>query len=179
MRKIIKVFCILVFLFLIGCEKTEIPSLSHAAKYMPLLQHLKCQPANFSVKEMSSDELLLQWMEEDDITGTWQLLLDFSAGDTVDYSCATITYSFNANGTVRVESNVKEWLNGQFEYSYYSDPFCPLCLPEPNVKPNLIIGENRHYCQVVKSWLTVFSCVELGEDRRNRGEVERILYKIN
>jgi hypothetical protein len=76
--------------------------------------------------------------------------------DAVDRSCNSVIYTFYANGTVTIESGIKEIPGSTFEYEYFNNgnPFCPTCLPAPDLTPNLIIGENKYYCQIAQSWLT-------------------------
>jgi hypothetical protein len=168
----------ILFLFLSGCEKWEVPVWSHAAKFRSLLSHLKCEDAKIAIKE---EEWELQ-TDRGSITGTWKLLLDFSAGDTIDRSCTSALYTFHADGTVTIESSIKEIPGGTFPYEYYNDPYCPVCLPSPNVRPNLVIGENEYFCQVSPSWLVTFfvNHWEDGEElRTTRGEFEKVFHKIN
>jgi hypothetical protein len=186
MKKILKVLCITVLLQpFAGCEKymegrkMGMPQWSYARQYLPLLRNLSCQRASIVVdddSEWTLDKLRLKGI----ITGRWKLLLDFSAGNTIDYSCKSVIYTFDADSTVMIESNVKEIPGGQFEYDYRSDPFCHVCLPGPDgVRPNLIIGENKSFCQVAEPWLIVFAVDYVGSDRGYRGKTERIFCKID
>jgi hypothetical protein len=168
------------FFFFSGCEKWEMPHWSYAAKYSSELSHLKCGGEDVSLKKEGYGT-----GSDDDIVGTWKLLLDFSAGDTIDRSCNSVIYTFHADGTVTIESGIKEIPGGTFEYEYfYDDPFCPLCLPSPDITPNLIIGENKYYCQIAQSWLTTifvkyYTDKTTGKEFKTYGEVEKILHKIN
>ena len=167
-------------------KKIELPTQSSAYKYLSRLNRLRCPSGKISTYD---DEFA--W-EKDDIVGTWKLLLDFNyfTGDTVDYSCKSVIYSFKADGTVTVSSNVKEIQDGQFGYDYYSDPFCPVCIPPFSPRPNLVIGSDNAYCEVVCSWLTEYfyqyavhdpkNDTDMNEDTlRLRSDVKRIYYKIN
>ncbi|MDR2118369.1 MAG: hypothetical protein LBP25_02375 [Tannerellaceae bacterium] len=161
-----------------GCEKWEVPVWSHAIKFTSLLKHLKCEDARISTVD---EEWNPEINKEISIVGTWKLLLDFSAGDTVDRSCTEVIYSFHADGTVTIESQIKEIASGTFEYSYSTDPYCPLCDPL-NPPPNLVIGENKYYCQLSPSWLVTFFVrywdVD-GEIRPGSGKFEKVFHRIN
>ncbi|MDR1197758.1 MAG: hypothetical protein LBK94_01925 [Prevotellaceae bacterium] len=160
-------------------EEFKMPEWSNAIGYISALQSLKCMDAQILVYDKDWHE----WTSETfslkgDIIGTWMLLMDCSKNDTIDYSCESIIYIFNANGIVTIKSNVKEIQSGQFEYAYYTDPFCPLC-DVVNPLPNLVIGTNKSFCQVADTWLTTFAVNYVGENGINRGEMERIFCKIN
>jgi hypothetical protein len=182
MKKLEKVFCAVILLLLLpGCEnkmeiKTGMPQWSMARQYLPALHQLKCLDAKISIDE---NDDWSDWMLKENITGTWKLLLDFNAGSTIDYSCKSITYTFDANGMVTIESNVKEIPGGRFEYENYEDPFNAFGYPGNFSKPNLVIGENESYCQIADPWMVTFSVKYYGENSRFRGEAERIFYKIN
>jgi hypothetical protein len=168
------------FFFFSGCEKEkwEISGWSYAARYSSQLNHLKCENAKISANEEDSGIGSTY-----NIVGVWKLLLDISTGDAEDRSCNSVIYAFHADSTVTIVSDLKEIPSGTFKYEYYSDPFCPLCDPPLNTPPNLIIGENEYYCQVVQSWLTTFFVkyrdVDGEEKTRARGEMEKIFHKIN
>jgi hypothetical protein len=152
-------------------EELKMPQWSNATGYLSTLQDLECMDAQISI---SDDE----WRSHSDITGTWMLLLDCSTEDIIDYSCESIIYTFDANGTVTIISSVNEIQSGQFEYDYYPDPYCPLC-DLINPLPNLVIGANKSFCQVANNWLTTFSVDNIGVDGRNRGKMEKIFRKID
>jgi hypothetical protein len=185
-KKTAKIFCAIVLLqAFAGCEreKMELTGLSHAIHYLSVLENLNCLPAKIKLAGLKDDYNLDDLWEDSKIEGTWKLLADVSTGDTIDYSCKSVTYTFHSNGTVTIKSNVEEIPGGEFEYNYYSDPYCFLCLPL-YPRPNLVIGESENYCQVLRSWLTTFSVIwKLNQGDtvpgKGRGEVERIYYKIN
>jgi hypothetical protein len=182
MKMLLKVLSLTaLFFFFSGCEKWDTPGWSYPARYSSELSHLKCENAGISTTE---EEYVTG--SDADIVGSWKLLLDFSAGDATDRSCNSIIYTFYANGTVTIESGIKEIPGGTFEYEYFNngDPFCPTCLPAPDLAPNLIIGENKYYCQIAQSWLTTifvryYKEQETGKEARTYGEVEKIFHKIN
>jgi hypothetical protein len=184
-KKTAKIFCMVVLLQAFArceSEKIELSEMSDAILYLPVLRNLNCLPAKIKTVGVK-DPYNLDLLEDEKIEGTWKLLVDFSTGDTIDYSCKTVTYSFRSNGTVTIESNAGEILGGEFEYSYNGYPYCLLC-DVNHAHPNLVIGESESYGQVIKSWLTTYS-VEWGlnqgdkEPGQVRGEVERIYYKID
>ncbi|MDR2810741.1 MAG: hypothetical protein LBB84_09360 [Tannerellaceae bacterium] len=127
---LIALFCVTVT----GCEYWEIPVWSHVIKFRSQLNQLKCEDAIASMKEEEWD---LAKESEASIVGTWKLLLDFSAGDTVDRSCTSAYYTFHADGTVEIESEIEEIASGTFAYEYYTDPYCPWCDPVLYPRPNL------------------------------------------
>ena len=153
-------------------EELHVPLWSHVYRYIPTIQDLKCLDA----KIIGDDEDYSR-EKEGTINGTWQLLVDFSTGDTIDYSCESIIYTFETNGKVTINSSVKDILSGTFEYDYYPDPFCPHCDPT-NPRPNLVIGDNTYYCQVAPSWFITSTVVDYGDEGRNRGDFERIFQRI-
>jgi hypothetical protein len=178
MKKLAKTLCLIILLqSFAGCEeKWDMLELSHAQLYLSLLEKLKCKNVDVSIKDSRWEETGERpWRAS--IVGDWELLLDFSAGDTIDRSCSAVTWSFGADGRVTVKSNVTEIPEGIFEYEYRSDPYCPLCDPGPTIPPNLVIGENPRFCQVSGSWLTTFFCLE--KDGYNfRGNIREIFHKI-
>jgi hypothetical protein len=193
MKKIIKVLCITVLLqSFAGCEKynekTEdimegrkmnISGWNYAVTYLPLLRNLSCQPARITTDEEEwSDE---KYRLKSDITGRWKLLLDFSTGDTIDYSCKSVIYTFDADGTVMIESNAKEIPGGQFVYDFSMDPFYPYgpAIDIFSAIPNLLIGENKFFCQVIQPWFTIFAVNYVDSERGCRGKTERIFCKID
>jgi hypothetical protein len=178
MKKLFRIFPLtILFLALAGCEKWEIPVWSHAVKFRSLLSRLKCEDARIVQKD---EEWKLDEESERSIVGTWKLLLDFSAGDTIDRSCTSAYYTFHADGTVTIESDIKEIQSGTFTYEYYPD--CLPCLPSPEVRPNLTIGETEYFCQVAPSWLVTFFVTYRedvdGEIRTVSGDFEKVFHKI-
>jgi hypothetical protein len=166
-------------------RENGIPNLSYATRYLHVLRRLKCLPAEIKTVRMDKGHDNDDWAKDGKIEGTWQLLVDFGTGDTVDYSCESVTCTFRSNGKATIKSNVGEIPGGEFAYTYYSDPYGGfLSKPSPHPRPNLVIGESEKYCQVMCSWLTVFS-VAWGKHQSDtvpdvvRGEAERIYYKIN
>jgi hypothetical protein len=183
MKRITSLFIVVLLLLSVGCEneKMELSWQSHAGAYLSHIQNLKCKSGKIATFNEESD-----W-RKDDIVGTWQLLLDFSTGDTIDYSCKSVIYSFKEDSTVTLSSDVPEIPSGQFEYDYYGDPYCPLCKPSASVRANLTIGEEESFCQVVRSWMVTFSVewgmYQVSDDTwtpgRVRGDTKRIYYKID
>jgi hypothetical protein len=167
------------FFFFSGCEKWEMPHWSYAVKYSSELSHLKCGGAGISVEKEKYGI-----RSDNEIIGVWKLLLDLSTGDAADRSCNSVIYTFYADGTVLIESGIKEIPGGTFEYEYfYSDPFCSTC-DIINPIPNLVIGENKYYCQIAQSWLTTIFVnysidKETGKEAPTYGEVEKIFHKVN
>jgi hypothetical protein len=169
-----------------GCEKEkwEVPTWSHAVKFADQLKRLQCVDAGISVKEVEWP--WYTWNTEEgmgSIIGTWQLLLELSAGDTIDRSCTPVYYTFHADGTATIESVIKEIPSGTFTYEYYLDPYCPMCDPPQSPKPNLIIGENESYCQLSPSWLVTLFVRYRDVDGEilttSSGDFEKIYHKIN
>ena len=153
-------------------EELHVPLWSHVNKYISTIMDLKC----FGEKIRVDDEDYSP-KKEGTINGRWQLLVDFSTGDTIDYSCESIIYTFETNGKVTINSSVKDILSGTFEYDYYPDPFCPHCDPT-NPRPNLVIGDNMYYCQVAPSWFITFTFIDYGDRGKARGDCERIFQRI-
>jgi hypothetical protein len=179
MRNLIKISALIIlFQVFSGCtsEESHVPLWSHAYRYIPIIQDLKCFDAKIigDGEDYSSDY-------REDINGTWQLLLDFSTGDTIDRSCESIFYSFRLikdeqTGLFSREATIPE---GTFKCEFSGDEFCPLCLPPPDPDPNLVIGEYMYFCQVAESWMTLFTVNYYGEERvRRRGDIEKIFYRI-
>jgi hypothetical protein len=91
------------------------------------------------------------------IVGTWKLLLDLSTGNTIDRSCTSAYYTFHADGTVEIESRIKEIPSGTFAYEYF--------------------------CQVSPSWLVTFFVSYWDVDGEiqttSSGDFEKVFHRIN
>lgn len=158
----------------------EIPSRSHVIRYISNILNMKCPDTLIKIREEDFYEMDEYTM--DSIYGTWQLLFDFNEEDTIDYSCNSVLYSFDHDSTVIISSDVKEISGGIFIYDYYSDPYCRFCLPTIDVRANFVIGENKSFCQLARSWLITDEYSE-GVDSEgvaftNRGDARQIFRRI-
>jgi len=165
-----------------SCEKIYMPSWAHFDGVY-LLDYARC----FNKKIIEYEEKYSKdSFSKYNITGKWKLLVDVSTGEAIDYSCKSITYSFDENGKVEIQSNVKEITSGNFRYEYVEDPYCPTCLGL-DIGPNLIIGDSMYFCQVTISLLTVnsvkyYEYYEENSDTvifKRRGDVVKVFYRNN
>ena len=185
MKKLLKLMAILLFAAgAVACndnmsEKSQfakIPAWSNVIAYMTLLNQQKCMD---NITVLNEEYTLEVARRESSIIGTWKLLLDFSTGDTINYTCDNVLYAFGADSTVKVTSNVNAIKSGTFKYDYYLDPYCPLC-DIINPRPNLVTGNEEYYCQIARSWMILYAVeyCDIGEIKITRGKAERILCKI-
>jgi hypothetical protein len=189
-----------------ACEKENVPVQKHPlssmdpgpnviqgwseARYdIALLNQLECLETPITLREE------FYGGRGDRIVGTWKLLLDFSTGDTVDYSCKSVLYTFDhaSHGILSISSDADEIPSTDIDFDYGESPdaYYSKCrndnandyeeIPNnpksllrsgcPPPLPNLVIsGYKNHYCQIAWSWMVISYPVKYGEEGPSKRE---------
>jgi hypothetical protein len=153
---------VLIMILFLSCGKDEIYTRDLLlAEFAPFINNLRCNDVKIvahSTKAPNSGGK--------EIVGTWKLWLDCSTGDTIDYSCKKNSalyhfeatkiseiYFFSSEGTLTIDSYVKEIPKGTFEYTYITH------LSQASYYiwyQTLSIGEDIYSCLVERPFLFIF-----------------------
>ena len=177
-NKIIFLVLFVSFCFFYGCgddkDKNKVGHIRYwltINKQLPLINSIKCQSEN--------DDITMGMYNS--IEGNWKLILDFGKGDTIDYSCNAVTYNFNKNGVVTIESDVVEIRGGEYNYIFNEPYIYPLTYSTPLIAasyPNLIIDGHEFYCQAAGVFLSTLFVESPADDGSPVERFDKIFYKI-
>ena len=118
----------------------------------------------------------------------WRLILDINGKDTIDYSCNSIIYHFCDDGIVTIESDMKEFPDGEFTYNFHEPdnllciPFCEdwCCICSAYEDTNFSIGEDSYSCSATGNLLSLLYLEYTEEDYlvTITYRKEKIFYKV-